>query len=37
MDQLFEAGIVGPGEGSKPREIFVAKAQEVLAQEESGA
>ncbi len=36
MDQLFEAGIVGPGEGSKPREIFVAKAQEVLAQEESG-
>lgn len=34
MDQLFEAGIVGPGEGSKPREIFVAKAQEILAQEE---
>ncbi|PWU23315.1 DNA translocase FtsK [Candidatus Cerribacteria bacterium 'Amazon FNV 2010 28 9'] len=35
MDQLCEAGIVGQGEGSKPREIFVNKAQEVLAQEES--
>lgn len=35
MDQLFEAGIVGQGEGSKPREIFVARAQEILAQEES--
>lgn len=35
MDQLFEAGVVGPGEGSKPREIFVAKAQELVATEES--
>jgi S-DNA-T family DNA segregation ATPase FtsK/SpoIIIE len=37
MDQLFEAGVVGQGEGSKPREIFVAKAQEVIAQEESSS
>lgn len=36
MDQLYEAGVVGQGEGSKPREIFVAKAQEVINQEESG-
>lgn len=35
MDQLFEAGVVGQGEGSKPREIFVAKAQEIIAEEES--
>lgn len=35
MDQLYEAGIVGPGEGAKPREIFVTKAQEILASEET--
>lgn len=35
MDQLFEAGVVGQGEGSKPREIFVSKAQELIAQEEA--
>lgn len=35
MDQMYEAGIVGQGEGSKPREIFVARAQEFLAGESS--
>jgi S-DNA-T family DNA segregation ATPase FtsK/SpoIIIE len=23
MDQLEKAGIVGPGEGSKPRQVFI--------------
>jgi DNA segregation ATPase FtsK/SpoIIIE, S-DNA-T family len=35
MDQLYESGIVGPGEGSKPREIYATKAQEILSQEEA--
>lgn len=34
MDQLNEAGIVGQGEGSKPREIFTTRAQEFLSKQE---
>ena len=32
LDQLEEAGIVGPGEGSKPRDVLVRNAEEYLAQ-----
>lgn len=32
IDQLEEAGIVGPGEGSKPRDVLVRNAEEYLAQ-----
>lgn len=31
LDQLETAGIVGPGEGSKPREVLVQNAQDFLA------
>lgn len=30
LDQLEEAGVVGPGEGSKPRDVLMTNAQEVL-------
>ena len=30
LDQLEAAGIVGPGEGSKPRDVLVQNAQEFL-------
>ena len=30
LDQLEEAGVVGPGEGSKPRDVLTTNAQEVL-------
>lgn len=32
IDQLEAAGIVGPGEGSKPRDVLVRNAEEYLAQ-----
>jgi DNA segregation ATPase FtsK/SpoIIIE, S-DNA-T family len=31
LDQLEEVGIVGPGEGSKPRDVLARNAEEVLA------
>lgn len=30
LDQLEEAGVVGPGEGSKPRDVLMTNVQEVL-------
>ena len=30
LDQLYEAGLVGPPEGSKPREVNMPKIQEYL-------
>ena len=32
LDELEESGIVGPGEGSKPRDVLVRNAEEYLAQ-----
>lgn len=32
IDQMEEAGVVGPADGSKPREIFLQNAQQFLAQ-----
>ena len=34
IDQLFEAGIVGPPEGSKAREVNMKAAQEYSAQKQ---
>jgi S-DNA-T family DNA segregation ATPase FtsK/SpoIIIE len=31
LDQLEEEGIVGPGEGSKPRDVLIHNAEEYLA------
>lgn len=36
LDQLEEAGIIGPGEGSKPRDVLVKNADEYLAQQQQG-
>lgn len=32
LDQLHEAGVCGPAEGSKPREVLIKNAEEFLAQ-----
>ena len=36
LDQLEQAGIVGPGEGSKPRDVLVRNADEYFAQQVGG-
>lgn len=36
LDQLEQAGIVGPGEGSKPRDVLVRNADEYFAQMQEG-
>ncbi|MBI4066472.1 DNA translocase FtsK [Candidatus Gottesmanbacteria bacterium] len=33
LDQLEEAGIIGPGEGSKPRDVLMKNAEEYLSQQ----
>jgi len=35
LDQLEEAGIIGPGEGSKPRDVLMKNAEEYLAQQQA--
>ncbi len=37
LDQLEEMGIVGPGEGSKPRDVLVRNAEEFLASQQTGS
>jgi S-DNA-T family DNA segregation ATPase FtsK/SpoIIIE len=34
LDQLEEAGIIGPGEGAKPRDVLVKNADEYFAQQQ---
>jgi hypothetical protein len=34
LDQLEEAGIIGAGEGAKPRDVLVKNAQEYLSQQQ---
>ncbi len=34
LDQLERAGVVGPGDGSKPREVFIKSPSEVLGKQE---
>ncbi len=35
LDQLEEAGIIGPGEGSKPRDVLIKNADDYFAQQAS--
>ncbi|MEK7544125.1 MAG: DNA translocase FtsK [Patescibacteria group bacterium] len=35
LDQLEESGIIGPGEGSKPRDVLMKNAEEYLAQQQA--
>lgn len=35
LDQLEEAGIIGPGEGSKPRDVLMKNAEEYLSQQQA--
>lgn len=35
LDQLEAAGIIGPGEGAKPRDVLVKNAEEYLAQQQN--
>ncbi|MBI5449213.1 DNA translocase FtsK [Candidatus Gottesmanbacteria bacterium] len=37
LDQLEEAGIIGPGEGSKPRDVLVKNADEYLAAQQQSS
>ena len=34
LDQLEDAGIIGPAEGSKPRDVLIKNPDEYLAQEQ---
>ena len=34
LDQLEETGIIGPGEGAKPRDVLVKNAEEYIAQQQ---
>ncbi|MEK7140996.1 MAG: DNA translocase FtsK [Patescibacteria group bacterium] len=35
LDQLEETGIIGPGEGSKPRDVLMKNAEDYLAQQQA--
>jgi S-DNA-T family DNA segregation ATPase FtsK/SpoIIIE len=37
LDQLEEAGVIGPGEGSKPRDVLVKSPEEYYARENAGS
>jgi len=35
LDQLEQAGVVGPGKGAKPRDILISNAEAFVAQRQS--